>query len=75
MSEAAEIIGISRATLWRWISEGRIERRYLLTTGTQHRIARVWCEGRHLVPTASASAASPAAAVVSFPAVTYRIQA
>ena len=72
MSEASAIIGVSRCTLWRWISEGRIERRFLLQTGTQVRIARVFCEGRHLVPVASDT--SPAATtpnVVYFPAFSY----
>lgn len=74
MSEAAEIIGVHRTTLWKWVVEGRIDRRFLLQTGTQVRIARVFCEGRHLVPTAPATAPL-AVSPITFPAFRYDTQA
>lgn len=73
MSAAADLVGVHRTTLSKWVTEGRIERRFLLQTGTQVRIARAWCEGTHLLP-APVHQAAPVAPI-TFPAVSYTAQA
>ncbi len=73
-SDASALLGVSRCTLHRWIVEGAIERRFLLKTGRQYRIARAFCEGRHLLPTAPPQQVTQPT-FVPFPGFTYSVQA
>ena len=76
MSQAAAILGVSRTTLYKWIVADEIPQRFLLKTGKQYRIARVFCDGSYLLPAAQPEAAPRTQAqIVSFPALSYSFKA
>ena len=73
-SDAADLLGVSRSTVHHWIVEGTIDRRFLLKTGSRYRIARVFCEGRHLLPVAAPQPYT-SQVPIAFPSLTYSVQA
>jgi excisionase family DNA binding protein len=49
---AAQLLGVSRATVWRWVAEGIIPSSATLRCGCRTRVAAWWC----LQPTAPSHA-------------------
>ncbi len=43
--DAAQLLGVSTTTLWRWLISGGIPRAHLLKTGSRFRYSRAWCSG------------------------------